>query len=40
MGCLGKRGRMAKKVILEEVVEAVPTTQVPPVNEDGFNVEE
>lgn len=31
---------MAKKVILEEVVEAVPTTQVPPVNEDGFNVEE
>jgi hypothetical protein len=31
---------MGKKIILEEEVEAVPTTQVPPTNEDGFNVEE
>lgn len=29
-----------KKVEVEEVVEAVPTTQVPEVNEDGFNVAE
>lgn len=33
---------MAKKkeVVVEEVIEAVPTTQVPEVNEEGFNVVE
>lgn len=35
---------MAKKKEVKapvvEVPEAVPTTQVPPVNEDGFNVAE
>lgn len=31
---------MAKKKEVEEVVEAVPTTQVPEVNEEGFNVAE
>lgn len=29
-----------KKEVIEEVVEAVPTTQVPEVNEEGFNVAE
>lgn len=29
-----------KKEVLEEVVEAVPTTPVPEVNEDGFNIVE
>lgn len=31
---------MAKKKEVIEVVEAVPTTQVPETNEEGFNVAE